>query len=153
MALPRCVDAFILAILCGNPVLKAAWITLLNSMLISLQAQIAILTANLVSLNSASQVLSLASNTIRAVIDKTKVDLNLFLGPLQQFSTCVPLLDINKILQKNAVNKVASSLNKLDYRLRRMIGQINVISAFKKEIDEQVIVIQDFLDRITQLCP
>ena len=151
--LPRCVDAFIISILCGNPILKGAWITLLNSMIVTLQAQVAILTLQITRLNVAHQFVSLASNTIKAVIDKTKVDLNLFLGPLQQFSSCAPLLDINKLIQSNAVNKTVSSLKKIDYNLRRYTSLTNVLNAQKAYIDEKIAVLQDFLDRINEICP
>jgi len=151
--LPKCVDAFILAILCGNPILKGAWITLLNSIVFSLQAQIAIVTANLVALNSVSRVYGIASSTIKTLIDRTKVDLNLFLGPIQQFSSCAPILDINKQLQRLSNNKVTSALKKMDYKIRRVIGLLAIYSAVKEYLDEQVEIVQDFIDRINDICP
>lgn len=153
MALPRCVDLFIISILCGNPLLKSAWITLLNSTLLTLSLQVDLLALQITRLNVANRVLSLASNTIKAVIDKTKVDLNLFLGPLQQFSTCVPLLDLNKLLQSSSVNKVASAFKKMDYKLRRFTSLTNILTATKEFKEQQIQTIQDFIDRINEICP
>jgi hypothetical protein len=153
MALPKCVDAFILAILCGNPVLKGAWIGLLNAMILRLQQESTLYLAQIARINAASRLLSLASNTVRALIDRTKVDLNLFLGPLQQFSSCLPLADLNKILQSAAVNKTFVSLNKLDYKLRRMVSLSEQLTATKEYLDKQIETLQDFLDRINTICP
>jgi len=153
MPLPRCVDLFIISILCGNPVLKGAWLTLLNTMIARLQLQSTLLLANIARLNAASHFLNLASNTVRAIIDRTKVDLNLFLGPLQQFSSCLPLKDLNSFLQSNAVNKTFATINKLDYKIRRIVSLKDQLTATKEYIDDKIETLQDFIDRINTICP
>ena len=51
MAILPCVRAFILAILCGNPILKGALVTTLNAMIVTLDLEITKLTVTLGRLN------------------------------------------------------------------------------------------------------
>lgn len=150
--LPKCVDAFILAVLCGNPILKGAWITLLNSIILRLSQEVDLLLLQITRANAAHRLLSLLTNTVAATVNQVKVDLNLFLGPLQQFSDCLPLKDLNTLLQNNAVGKKFNALKKLEYKVRRMASLASVLTWTKEKKEEQITILQDFIDKINELC-
>ncbi len=153
MALPKCVDSFILSVLCGNSILKGAWITLLNSLIVRLSAEIDLLLLQITRINAANQILSLIENSLTATLSQVTADLNLFLGPLQTFGSCIGMKDINDLLQQAQKNKTISGFKKVLYKIKRMVNLGNHLSVVKKLKEDQVIFLQDFIDRINELCP
>lgn len=148
-----CVVAFILVILCGNPILKGAWVTLLNGMLLTLSLEIDIITANIVRLNIINSLTSLTLLSIKALINKVAVDLNLFLGPLQQFSDCTEMSDLNSFIQNSGAGKVVNAYYKKLYDLNRTTNLVNIQTAIKKRKEEQLEKVQDFIAAIASYCP
>jgi hypothetical protein len=146
MSLSSCVTSFILVILCGNPVLKGAFVTLLNSLLLTIDQEITILTAQLGRLNVINRLLNF-------VINKVTSDLNLILGPFQQYANCPDISRLQELIQQNAVNKNFVGLQNKLYELNRATNLANVIDAVIKQKQKHRTDIQDFIDRIADLCP
>jgi hypothetical protein len=152
MAVAACVRAFILTILCGNPILRGAFVTLLNSMILQVSLEIDLLTVQIARLNILNQILSLGITTAQAAFDKVKADLNLFLGPLQQFHGCVDLSTLNETIQNNAVGRAVANFNKKLYELNRVTNLVRVQNAIKQKKEEQVRKLQEMVDAIASLC-
>ena len=153
MAVASCVQAFILALLCGNPILKGAFVTLLNSMIAQLSLEIDLLTLQIARLNILNQILSLGIITAQAVFDKVTADLNLFLGPFQRFPDCIDLSKLNETIQGNAVGRTLANFNKKLYELNRVTNLIRVQNAIKQKKEEQIRKLQEMVDAIASLCP
>ena len=152
MSVSTCVKAFILSVLCGNPILKGAFVTILNSLLLKISFDIDQITLLIGRLNVHNQILSLGLNTINALTDKVSADLNLFLGPLQQFHDCAPMQAINELLQAPAVGKNIKALQKKISDLNRSTNLINIQNAIKQRKEDEQEKIQDFIDEIFSLC-
>jgi hypothetical protein len=99
MAISSCVTTFILTVLCGNPILKGVFVTLLNSILIQLEEEIAVLTLEIGRLNVVNQVLQLEIQAEQAIVSKLQADFNLVLGPLQNSATCPELNQLTNTIQ------------------------------------------------------
>ncbi len=153
MAVPACVKAFILVILCSNPILKGVWITLLNNAILQLQQEVALITLQIQRLNILNSLSGLIINNIKALVNKVSSDLNLFLGPLQSFSDCVILSDLNTTIQQSAVGQKFYALNKKLHDLQRATNLSNILGAQKEKIDDQIERLQDMLNEINILCP
>lgn len=148
-----CVEAFILTILCANPILKGAWVTLLNGLILQLDEEVALLTLEIGRLNILNSLTSLGILTLQAAINKVRADLNLFLGPLQQFSDCTALSDLNSTLQNSAVGKKYAAFNKKLHDLQRASNLQNILSAKKLLVDQKIADLQSMISRINELCP
>jgi len=148
-----CVKAFILFFLCGNQILKGTFVTLVSGVIASLSAEVDILTAQIARLNIVNQITSLGITSINGLVNQIKVDLNLFIGPLQQYADCTPLAQLNETLQNNAVGRSLTSLNKKLYDLNRMTNLVRVQDAIKQKKQEQIRRLQDILTAIENLCP
>lgn len=153
MAVLACVKAFILVILCANPILKGAWVTLINGAILSLQQQVALLVIEINRLNIINSITGLGINALRALINKVSADLNLFLGPLQAFPDCGLLSDVNSLIQQSAVGKKFSAFNKKLYDFQRATNLSNILSAKKQKLDQKIADLQEMLDQINILCP
>ena len=152
MAIPACVQAFILALLCGNPLLRSAWVTLLNSLILQLSEEVDLLTLQIARLNVLNQINSQIINSFEALKSKVSADLNLFLGPLQQFNGCVDLQKISKYIHLNAVGRKAAALKKKLYEFNRVTNLVQVQNAIKQAKEQQITDLQNFVDAITELC-
>ena len=152
MAVSNCIRAFILAVLCGNPILKGTFTTILNSLLLKLSFDIDQINLLIGRLNIHNQILSLGINTLNALKDKVGADLNLLLGPLQQFHGCVDLQKINELLQVDAVGKKFKSFQKKLVDINRVTNLIRIQDALKQSKENARERIQDFIDEIGNLC-
>ncbi len=152
MAVSHCVEAFILALLCGNPILKGAFVTLLNGTILKLSLEVDLITAQIARLNILNQLLSLGITTAQALFDKVTADLNLFLGPLQQFPDCIDMAQLNETIQSSAVGRTVANFNKKLYELNRVTNLIRVQDAIKQKKEEQIQKLQDIIDSIASLC-
>lgn len=148
-----CVKAFILLLLCGNPILKGAFVTLLNTTIASLSAEVDLLTLQIERLNIINQITSLGINALNGIVNQVKVDLNLLLGPLQQAADCPALSQLSETVQNNAVGRTLSALNKRLYDINRATNLIHVQDAIKQKKEEQIRRLQDMVNAISSLCP
>lgn len=148
-----CVKAFILFFLCGNAILKGTFVTLLTTVIASLSLEVDVLTAEIARLNIVNQITSLGITELNAAANQIKVDLNLFIGPLQQFSDCTPLAQLNETIQNNAIGRSFAALNKKLYDLNRVTNLVRVQDAIKQQKQEQIRRLQDMVTAISNLCP
>jgi hypothetical protein len=151
--LSPCVDSFILTILCGNPILKGSFITLLSSIVLQLDAEVTDLNAQLGRLNVINQVLNFEIQAVQAIIDKVQADFNLILGPLQQFGSCPELAQLSQTLQESAISKKFAGLQEKIYWLNRRANIANVQNSISQHKDETRNNFLAFIDRINTLCP
>ena len=152
MAVATCVKAFILALLCGNPILRGTFVTILNSLLLKLSFDIDQINLLIGRLNIHNQILSLGINTLNALKDKVASDMNLLLGPIQQFEGCLPIQKIATFLQENAVAKKAKAFEKKISDINRVTNLVNIQNSLKLEKEAAITSIQDFIDEIANLC-
>lgn len=153
MAVSACVKRFILIILCGNPIMKGAFITLLSSLVLQIDAEIAILTANLGRLNFIQQLTNLEIQAVQAIYNKIQNDLNLILGPLNAASTCPELVNLNSVIQQNVVSKTVVSLQNSIYKLNKasnLATRQDAIIKQKNKVRDQLL---DMISSINTLCP
>ena len=148
-----CGKAFILAILCGNPILKGAFVTLLNTVIIRLDQDIALLTAQLLRLNLANMLLNLEIQIVEGLVNRVQSELNLVLGPFQQFGGCESLSKLNEILQNNAVGKTYASFQRKLYEWNRRLNLATRIDALIKQKEKYKTELQDWVSAIGGLCP
>lgn len=153
MAVSACIESFILVILCGNPILKGAFSTFLNTLILQLDEEIAVLTLQLGRLNFLNQFLSLELQTVQALVDKVSADFNLILDPLKQFGDCPELAQLSNFIQDNAVNKNIAGLQNKLYELNRVTNLVNLQNAIIKQKDQLRNSLQEFVDRIGTICP
>lgn len=153
MAASACVKRFILTVLCGNPIMKGSFITLLTSLVLQIDQEIALLTLQLGRLNFVQQLTNLEIQALQAVFNKIQVDLNLILGPLQSGAACSELNRLNQYIQSNAVSKKAIALQNAIYKLNKaanLTTRQNAIIAQKNKIRDEML---DMIDAINTLCP
>ncbi len=153
MALGPCVDAFITALLCSNPILKGAFVTTLSGLVIQLDLLVAQSTLQLGRFNILNKVLEFQIQLLQAVIGKVSADLNLILGPLRAFGTCPELARLNEALQNTAVGKVFSSLQKKLYEANRLTNLTIVQDGITKKRQQLRKDALDIIERINILCP
>lgn len=148
-----CVKAFILFFICGNPILKGAFVTLLNTVINSLSLEVDLLTAEIARLNLVNQITSLGISALNGLVNQIKVDLNLLIGPLQQAAECTALADLNETLQNNAIGRTFTAINKKLYDINRVTNLVRVQDAIKQKKQEQIRRLQDMVTAISTLCP
>lgn len=153
MAISPCVDAFILAVLCSNPILKGAFVTTLTGTILTLDQEVALFTAQLGRLNIVNKVLDLEIQAVQAILNKVQADMNLILGPLQAFSECPELARLNETLQNNAVSKKFSAFQKKIYEFNRILNLTVVQDAITQRRQQIRQELLDIIDRINILCP
>lgn len=147
-----CVKAFILAILCGNPILKGVFTTFLAGLVLQLDQEIAILTLELGQLNILNRLLNIEIQFVQSALNKVQADLNLLLGPLSAANSCPTLSKLNTNIQQNAVSKKFVALqNKLaQFNRRTNLTQVqNTIIKKKQKLRQDAL---DMIDAITSLC-
>ncbi len=153
MAILPCVRAFILAILCGNPILKGALVTTLNAMIATLDLEITKLTATLGRLNIFNKILGAQINLIAGLFDGAKAQLNLILGPLSAAGNCITISNIMKQLQevlggkkfRGFQRKLASFT-----RATNLSTHISNLIEIKKKLKKDA---EEFIEAIADLCP
>ena len=153
MAVTACVRRFILVVLCGNPIMKGAFVTLLNSLILQLDQEIALLTAQLGRLNVIQLLTNLTIQSLRAVFNKVQADLNLVLGPLNDASACPELLTMNSIIQRSVLSKKVRALQNALYKLNKTANLARAqtaIIAYKNKVRDDL---QNMVDEIAALCP
>ena len=153
MSVAACTRTFILLVLCGNPILKGTFITLLNTIIAQLLLERDLLTLQIARLNILNQITSLGINAMRGAINQVKTNLNLFVGPLQQFPDCVDLSKLNETIQSHATGRTLTAINKKLYDLQRGTNLVRVQNAIKQKTDEQIRKLQDIINEISSLCP
>ena len=153
MAVLACVRAFILAILCGNPILKGAFVTVANSTIATLDLQIVALTASLARLNFFNQILSFQIAALEAIFSTVRADLNLILEPLNRANSCPPLQKFNQQVQSALGGKKFRAFQKKLYDFNRSTNLANAQSALIQEKDKLKKDLQDMVDEIGTLCP
>lgn len=153
MALSACVDSFIVALLCSNPILKGAFITSLSGIVLQLDQEIAQATTQLERLNIVNKVLNLEIQAAQAILNKVSADLNLILDPLKAFGSCPELARLNETLQNNAVSKTFSAFQKKLYEYNRILNLTRVQDAITKRRQQIRQEALDIIDRINILCP
>ena len=153
MALSACVDSFILSILCGNPILKGAFVSFLNTLVIQIDEEITVTTAQLGRLNLVNKVLSLEIQGVKAILDKAQADLNLVLGPLSQFPNCPELSNLNQSIQNTAVSKTFIGLQNQLYSFNRIANIANLQNSIIQQKEKLKSDVQAVIARIALLCP
>lgn len=153
MAISSCLKAFILTVLCGNPIMKGAVVSSLTGILFTLDAEIALATAELGRLNVFNAFLSLEILTIKAILNKVSADLNLILGPFSDSASCPEVAEVIEKLQEGAVNKkISGFINKL-YEQQRVLNLAVIQDAIIKKKNAQRDRIVEFINSINTLCP
>lgn len=153
MAVSACVSRFIVTVLCGNPILKGAFITFLNGTVAQLDQEITVLTASLGRLNVVQALTNIEIQAVNAIVNKIRNDANLLLGPLNSFSGCSELQRVSSYLQNNAGSKAVKGFQRKVYELNRAANMANVQSSIiqaKEQLKQDVL---DILDEINTLCP
>lgn len=153
MSLSACVDSFILTVLCGNPIMKGAFVTVANGIVIQLDQEIESLTVEMNRLNLVNRVLSLEIQAVQAIVNKVQADLNIILGPLQDSGNCPEISRFTEAVQNNAVGKSFSALQKKLYEFNRSANLAVYMDAFIKQKQQVRDQTQEMIDRIAQLCP
>lgn len=148
-----CVKAFILAILCGNPILKGAFVTAINGVILDLDVEIALLTAQLARLNIINAITNIAIKALQAQIDKVTADLNLILEPMAAAGSCAGLNNLNEAIQNSAVGKTFNAFQKLLYDFNRRTNLVNLQNAIIQKKQQLRDDLQNFVDNIASLCP
>ena len=153
MALSNCVITFILTILCGNPILKGTFVTLLSSIVAQLDEEIAVLTLELGRLNVVNQVLQLEIQAEQAIVNKITADFNLVLGPLNASGTCPELAQLTKTIQNSGAGKFISGLQNKIYEANRTLNLTNIQNSILKQTEQERNQIQEMINQIASLCP
>ena len=151
MALARCVLAFIQAILCSNPILKGSFVTVLTTMIATLDLEIATLTATLGRLNVANRILEAQIQIFKTAFDAIKADLNLVLGPLKKNGACATLNLINENLQKGLGGKKFKAFQRKLALIRRFTNLAIVQDAIIKQKEKLRQDAEDFINQINML--
>jgi hypothetical protein len=143
-----CVRSFILFILCGNPILKGVFVTTLSGLVVTLDAEITVLTAQLGRLNIINQLASIEINTLNAIQHKTQAELNLILGPLSSASTCPQLAALLQDLQSSSVSKAVVGRQNQIYKANK---SLNLAAAQQAIISQKQQLRQFCLDMIQEI--
>jgi hypothetical protein len=147
-----CVKAFILAILCGNPILKGAFTTVLSSLVLQLDEEIAVLTLEANQLNILNRILNIEIQLVQAAVNKVQADLNLLLAPLSAANNCPTLSKLNTNLQQNAVSKKFVALQNKIAQLNRRTNLTQYLDTVTKKKNKLRQDCLDMIDAITSLC-
>ncbi len=147
-----CAINFIRQILCNNPTLKATFRTFLNSQILAANAEIALLGAQLVRLDILNSFAQLEIQTLAAIQDKIKADLNVVLGPMQGYATCPLISSFMQQAQSGATAKALAGFQNLIYTYNRRAYVQNAISSKVKSLQAFVNQAQTFLNAIDTIC-
>lgn len=147
-----CVKAFILAILCGNPILKGVFTTFLTSLVLQLDQEIAVLTLELGQLNILNRLLNIEIQFVQAAVNKVQADLNLLLGPLSAANNCPTLSKLNTNIQQNAVSKTFVALQNKIYQFNRRTNLTRIQDTIIKKKQKLRNDCLDMISAITDLC-
>lgn len=147
-----CAVQFIKAVLCGNAVLKATFKTFLNSQILAADAEIAVLGAQIARLDILNEFAMLEINTLAAVQNKIKADLNVVLGPMQGSATCPVISQFMQQAQSGSTLKALSGFQNLIYTYNRRAYVANTISNQVKSLQNFVNSAQAFLTLIDEVC-
>lgn len=152
MAVSACARRFIFNILCGNPIVRGALTTTLSSIVLEIDAEIAILTASLGRLNFIQQLTNLEIQTVQAILNKITADLNLIFGPLRNAADCPEINKILETIERNGATKKVVGLQNNIYRLNRVANLATRQDAIIKQKNKIRDDILDFIDEIGILC-
>lgn len=153
MAVSQCVKSFILFILCGNPILKGVFVTTLSGLVVTLDAEITQLIAQLGRLNIINQLASIEINTLNASSNKVRAELNLLLGPLADASTCPELAALLQQLQSSSVSKAAVGLQNQIYKANKSLNLAAAQQAIISQKQQLRTFCLDTINEINTLCP
>jgi hypothetical protein len=145
MALSTCAANFIKYVLCGNPVLKGVFITTLSGLVVTLDAEITVLVAQVGRLNVINQLANIEIQTLNAVTNKLQAELNLLLGPLTDAASCPEIAALLAEFQSSAVSKAAVGLQNQIYKANQ---SLNLAAAQQAIIAQKQQVRQFCLDMI-----
>ena len=151
--LSECFKAFIIAILCSNPILKGTYITVLTSTITALQLEITLIQLQLNRLKVFSTFLGLQLQTTQALIDKVGADLNLLFEPFAAANDCVQVRNINELLQRAGINTVFAATQKLLFKVNRVENFILAQEAALTSKQFLADVLQESIDFINDVCP
>lgn len=158
-----CVKQFIIAILCGNAVLKSTFKTFLSSQIALADGAIAALGAELIALDIINSFVLLEIQTVATIKNKVQADLNVVFGPMSGYATCPA---ITQLLQRaenamptipgipagGSVTKFLAGLQNLinEYNRRQYVR--NTISDYIKQLQGYVNMANQILVAIDQIC-
>ncbi len=152
VALSICVVNFIRQILCNNPILKATFKTFLNSQILAVNAEIAILGAQLQRLDILNSFAQLEIQTLATIQDKIQASLNVVLGPMQGYATCPTISQFIEQAESGATLKALAGLQNLIYTYNRRAYVANAIASKIKSLQNFVNTAQAFLNLLDQIC-
>lgn len=147
-----CVKAFILAILCGNPILKGTFTTFLTGLVLTLDAEIAVLVLAIAQLNILNRILALQIASVNAALNKNIADLNVLLGPLAAAGSCSTLSKLLIGLESILAGKKSRGLQKLLNELNRRTNLAQVQDTIMKKKQKLRNDCLDIIAAITDLC-
>jgi hypothetical protein len=147
-----CFYNFVLAVLCGNSVLKSTFKTFLNSQILAADAEIALLGAQLARLDILNEFAMLEINTLAAVQNKIQSDLNVVLGPMQGAATCPVISQFIAQAESGSTLKALAGLQNLIYSYNRRAYVATAISNQVKQLQNFVNTAQQALTLIDQIC-
>jgi hypothetical protein len=148
-----CVVRFVRTVLCGNPIMKGAFVTTLSSVVLALDAEIAILFVLLQQLNIVKRVIDFAIQSVRATLNQVAASLNIVLGPLQTAAECEELRKLLTQLESSAVGRKVRGMQNLIYKANRISGlavQTDSIMKYKNKVRDDLL---DMISAINTLCP
>jgi len=152
MALAPCAKQFIIAVLCGNETLKATFKTFLNSQILTADAEIAILGAQVARLDILNAFANLEIQALAAVKNKIQSDLNVVLGPMVGAATCPTISNFLAQAQSNSTLKALSGFQNLIYTYNRRAFVTTQISNRVKQLQAFTAQAQEFLNNIDSVC-
>jgi hypothetical protein len=162
--LGTCALLFIEQVLCGNAVLLSSFKTFLNTQILLANGMIAALGAQLIALDIINSFVLLEINTVAAVTNKIKGELNVVFGPMTGYASC-PAISKMMAAAENLMPTIPGlpgggmSLVKILVGIQAMINEYNrrqyirnAIEAAVKQLQEYVAMAQAFLNKIDELC-
>lgn len=152
VALSICVLQFIRQILCNNPTLKATFRTFLQTQIAAADLEIAVLGAQLQRLDIINQFAMLEINTLAAIQNKIKADLNVVLGPMQGYASCPTISQFIAQAESGTTLKALAGLQNLIYTYNRRAYVATAISNQVKQLQNFVNTANSFLALIDQVC-
>jgi hypothetical protein len=148
-----CLRQFILHILCGNPILKGTFVTTLSGMILTLDAEITLLTAQVGRLNIINQLANIEIQTLNAITNKLQAQLNLLLGPLADASACPEVAAFLQQLQSSSVSKIAVGVQNQIYKANKSLNLAAAQNALIAQKQKLRTLCLDTINEIANLCP
>lgn len=152
MALETCAIQFIKQILCGNAILKSTFKTFLNTQILAAEAEITLISAQIVRLDILNSFANLEIQTLAAVQNKIQADLNVVFGPMQGFAACSTISQFMAQAQSGATAKALAGFQNLIYSYNRRQYVQNALTSEQKSLRNYVATAQAFLDQIDSVC-